>query len=121
MNNAELADKVHTSMHNQVSKRGYAAPVDVLMDIGALDKKEYENWRNGKVRFLEAVCTMNLGKLSTALHEMMSYASKAHLKPSHTAYMFWGKGKKHELRFSKSGRSEIEKQYSTHYVLDKSS
>ena len=40
--------------------RGYAAPVDVLMDIGVLSKQDYENWRFGKVPYLERVCKINL-------------------------------------------------------------
>lgn len=38
MNDGELIGKVHSSMYHQCQKRGYAAPVDVLMDIGVLPK-----------------------------------------------------------------------------------
>ena len=42
MNDKELVGKVHSSMY-QCQKRGYAAPVDVLMDIGYLSKQRYED------------------------------------------------------------------------------
>ena len=32
MNRAELMKKVNASMHQQLWRRGYATPVDVLMD-----------------------------------------------------------------------------------------
>ena len=36
MNNGELIGKVHSAMYHQCQARGYAAPVDVLIDIGVL-------------------------------------------------------------------------------------
>ena len=111
-------------MYQQCQHRGYAAPVDVLMDIGILPKQKYEDWRFGKVDYLERVCTANLNKLSSVLHQMRVYAKKADLKPSFCYYKRWGvkkkggQGKKPviPLRFSKSGDPEIEKWYATHFV-----
>ena len=124
MNNADLIKKVNASMYQQCQRRGYAAPVDVLMDIGILPKQKYEDWRFGKVDYLERVCTANLNKLSSVLHQMRVYAKKADLKPSFCYYKRWGvkkkggQGKKPviPLRFSKSGDQEIEKWYATHFV-----
>ncbi len=42
MNDDELISKVHSAMYHQCQERGYAAPVDVLMDIGVLSKQKYE-------------------------------------------------------------------------------
>lgn len=124
MNNADLIKKVNDSVYHQCQRRGYAAPVDVLMDIGILPKQKYEDWRFGKVDYLERVCTVNLNKLSSVLHQMRVYAKKADLKPSFCYYKRWGvkkkggQGKKPviPLRFSKSGDPEIEKWYATHFV-----
>ena len=41
MNDEELRARVRESMFRQCHMRGYAAPADVLMDIGALSKKKY--------------------------------------------------------------------------------
>jgi hypothetical protein len=38
MNNEELTKKVHSAMYQQCQERGFAAPVDVLMDLGVLQK-----------------------------------------------------------------------------------
>ena len=127
MNDHELAVKVHSSMYHQCRDRGYATTVDVLMDLGYLKKEHYENWRQGRVPYLERVCTVNLSKLSTIRHEMRVYARKANLKPSFCYYKQWavkkkgGQGKKPviPLRFSKYGKEDIEKQYSTHFVDSK--
>ena len=76
MNEKELIGKVHSSVYHQCQQRGYAAPVDVLMDIGVLPKQKYEDWRFGKVDYLERVCTVNLRKLFFIMHQMRVYAQK---------------------------------------------
>ena len=124
MNDKELIGRVHSSMYHQLKRKGYATPVDVLMDLGILSKTDYELWRNGKVLYLEKVCKINLKKLSTILHEMRVYAKKGNLKPSFCVYKRWAVKKKNrqgkkpviKLRFSKSGSEDIEKQYATHFV-----
>ena len=124
MNNQELISKVHSAMYAQCRKRGYAAPVDVLMDLGVLPKQKYEDWRFGRVDYLERVCTVNLHKLSFIMSQIRAYARKQGLKPSFCYYKQWGVKKKNgqghkpvvPLRFSKSGNAEIEKNYATHYV-----
>lgn len=116
--------KIHSSMYQQLKKRGYATPVDVLMDLEILSKKDYELWRNGKIPYLEKTCNINLKKLSMILHEMRVYAKKSDLNPSYTVYKQWAVKKRNEqgrkpvikLRFSKSGSDDIEKWYATHFV-----
>ena len=124
MKEAEWIGKICSTMELQCKKRGYAAPVDVLMDIGVLPKQKYENWRNGRIDYLERVCTVNLHKLSFIMSQIRAYARKQGLKPSFCYYKQWGVKKKNgqghkpvvPLRFSKSGNAEIEKNYATHYV-----
>ena len=70
MNDKKLIGKVHNAMYQQCQRRGYAAPVDVLMDIGVLPQKKYEEWRFGRVSYLESVGTVNLRKLSFIMHQV---------------------------------------------------
>ena len=127
MNDHELVAKVNSSMYCQCRDRGFATPVDVLMDIGVLQKDKYEDWRFGRISYLERVCTINLHKLSTVRHQMRVYAQKAGLKPSFCYYKQWGTKKKDgqgrkpviPLRFSKSGNPDVERWYATHFVDSK--
>ena len=127
MNNQELVAKVNSSMYRQCRDRGFATPVDVLMDIGVLQKDKYEDWRFGRISYLERVCTINLNKLSTVRHQMRVYAQKAGLKPSFCYYKQWGTKKKGgqgrkpviPLRFSKSSNPDVERWYATHFVDSK--
>ncbi len=118
----ELVGKIHSAVYHQCQNRGYAAPADVLVDIGVLPKQKYEDWRFGKAAYLEQVCTCNLKRLSFIMKQIRIYAEKSGLKPSFCYYKRWGVKKKHghkrtiQLRFSKSGNPEIERAYATHYV-----
>jgi len=116
MNNAEIKTRVHAAMYKLIKEKGVASPVEVLLELGILSKENYEDWRFGRVSYLERVCQINLGKLSTINHEIRVFARKNELKPSWTAYMKWGKGNKTRLRFSKSSGEQIERLYATHYV-----
>ena len=121
---SELIGKVHSAVYQQCRQRGYAAPVDVLMDLGVLSKQKYEEWRYGKVSYLEQACTCNLRKLSFIMSQIREYAEKSNLKSSFCYYKQWGTKKKSgqgrklviQLRFSKSGKEDIERAYATHFV-----
>lgn len=94
-------------MYQQLKERGYAAPVDMLMDLELLSKKDYELWRNGKIPYLEKSCNINLKKLSMILHEMRVYAKKSNLKPSYTVYKQVGGEEKKWARRNSCYKIEI--------------
>ena len=115
MRDDEIQKKVNVVMDSQIYHRGYVSPVDVLMDLGILEKKSYLDWRNGRVPYLEKVCHMNLSKLSKVMHAIRHHAYEHHLRNSYTVYKKYGKGNQ-KLRFSRYGRAEVEKNYATHYI-----
>lgn len=118
MNKAELKHKVYSVASRILKEKILISPVDVLMGVDVLSVKNYENWRFGRVPYLEKVCKTSLSKLSFMMKELRTYARQNHLKPSWTAYHQWGvKGRKIPLCFSKSGDSSIEKAYATHFIV----
>lgn len=116
MNNDALEKEVKRLVHANRYEKGYVCIVDVLLLLGYLTKENYENWRFGRVDYLERVCTVNLSKLTLINKAMVKNASELGLKSSWTAYNKYGKGVKRPLRFSKSGAKTIEERYATHYV-----
>lgn len=92
------------------------APVDVLVRMGLLTPAHLEDWRRGRVPYLERVITCNLTKLGRILRVLRIHAHDLHLVPSQTAYMRWDKGPKQRLRFSKNGELPIEEAYARHFV-----
>ena len=116
MNNLDLKNKVIVVGKELIEEKGYLSSIDVLLKLVYLSDKDYENWRFGKVEYLERVCSVNLKKLSTINKTIKVISHQWKLKSSWTAYNKYGKGKKIRLRFSKSGNKRIEEAYATHYV-----
>ena len=116
MNNIDLEKRIRKMISELSDKKGFISSVDILLGLDYLSQTDYMNWRNGKVEYLEKVCKINLGKLTTINRTIKQIASKMKLKPSWTAYNKYGKGTKISLRFSKTGDEKIEKAYSTHWI-----
>lgn len=92
------------------------APVDVLIGMGLLTREHLDDWRRGRLPYLERVINCNLARLSRLLRILRFHAHDLNLKPSWTAYMRWGKGPKQRLRFTKTGGLKLEESYATHFV-----
>lgn len=86
------------------------------MRLDYLSLKDYENWRFGRVDYLEKVCIVNLSKLTLIKRTMKEVAMELKLDKSWTAYNKYGKGVKRRLKFSKSGNKNIEDAYATHFI-----
>lgn len=92
------------------------APVDVLVGMGLLAPDHLEDWRRGRVHYLEQVINCNLTRLSRLLRILRFHAHDLKLVPSVTVYTRWGKGPKRPLRFTKSGDPKLEEAYASHFV-----
>ena len=112
----DIEKRVISSAENILYKQNYVSCINVLISMGWLKQVHFEDWRRGRVPYLEKVIEANLGKISYAMQCFRKWAIMKGLKPSSTAYLTWGKGAKRKLRFSKSGNHNIELAYSTHYV-----
>jgi hypothetical protein len=92
------------------------APVDVLVRMGLLTPEHLEDWRRGRVPYLERVINCNLTRLSRVLRILRFHAHALNLKPSWIPYRRWGKGPKQRLRFTRTGEPRLEEAYATHLV-----
>jgi hypothetical protein len=108
--------KVTAAVDRLLKESHVVAPVEVFMQMGNLTKEDYENWRLGRILYLERVIQGSLSKANRILHILRLHAQERGLYPSLTVYHKWGNGQKIRLRFSKSGNPAIEELYSTHYV-----
>lgn len=116
MNRQDLQKKIRHTVHQLIWEKGYASPLDLFLKMEKISPKLVEEWRFGRVPYLERVVRGNLSQFNFILAKLREVARELELKESYTVYMSWGKGQKRPLRFSKSGDSHIERLYSTHYV-----
>jgi hypothetical protein len=119
MNRQELRSKVRRVVDELVEDKGFISPLEVFLKLGTITPKLVEEWRFGRVPYLERVLHGNLSQFSFIMSTLREIARERNWKPSYTAYMRWGKGSKQLLRFSKSGDPNVEQCYATHFVLGK--
>ncbi|MHB1501108.1 MAG: DUF2293 domain-containing protein [Candidatus Dormibacteria bacterium] len=111
----KLEQSVVRAAQAALAERQFVTSVDVLIGLGWLPPPRLEEWRQGRVDYLERVTQANLGKLSRAMKFFRRWARDQGLVPSETAYVARARGRR-PLQFSKSGDPEIERAYRTHWV-----
>jgi hypothetical protein len=121
VNRQELEQAAISAADRCLKTKGYISMVDVLMELGMLSHEDHETWRHLQVPFLEQVVHGNLARINAVLRAVQTNSARGKMKASWTAYMSWGKGKRHPLRFSKSGDANLERAYATHYLQPRES
>jgi len=102
---------------DQILARGkVVAPVDVLIGMHLLAPERLEDWRRGRVPYLEKVINCNLTRLTRLLRILRFHAHDLKLVPSITVYTRWSKGPTQRLRFTKNANPELEEAYMRHFV-----
>ena len=102
---------------DDILRRGkVVTPVDVLVGMDLLTRKQLEDWRLGRTPYLERVINCNLVRLARVLRILRFHAHDLNLKPSLTVYVRSGSGPKQRLRFTKTGDPRLEEAYATHFV-----
>ena len=116
MNRQQLEAKVISICNQCIAQKQYVSAIDLLLGLGYLSPTILEDWRRGRIPYLEQRLQANLGKLSFAMQAFRQWALKNGLLPRETAYVQKATSHTIHLRFSKSGDDNIEKMYRTHYI-----
>ena len=109
------AEKVGAEIERELEERGYCTVPDVLIGIGVLESRKFDEWKKGNAFCLEDLCSADLSRLHAIVTAVKAYAEEAGLKPSVNRYAKDGRGSV-PLRFTKSGDPVRERLYSTHYL-----
>ena len=104
------------AVENLLREKGSVAPVELFIRMDLLSPESAEDWRRGRISYLERVIRCNLSKASRILSILRMHAHDSDLKPSLTVYKRWTKGSRPLLRFSKTGDRNIEEAYARHFV-----
>ena len=97
-------------------EKGFVAPVELFIRMDLLSTESAEDWRRGRISYLERVIRCNLSQASRILSILRMHAHDLDLKPSLTVYKRWTKGSRPLLWFSKTGDHNIEQAYARHFV-----
>jgi len=115
MANSRLEERVIRAAEATLAERSYVSAIDVLLRLGWLAPSHLDLWRQGRVECLEWMVQASLGKQSTAMRTLHTWATQRRLTPSETAYLARTRDRR-RLRFSVSGKPDIELAYRTHWV-----
>jgi len=114
-NGSKLEQRVVRAAEAALAERKFVTAIDVLVGVGWLEPRRVDEWRQGRVDYLERVVVASLGKISTAMQCFRRWAKARGLEPSETGYVARTRDRR-TLRFSKSGDPGIERAYRTHWV-----
>jgi alkanesulfonate monooxygenase SsuD/methylene tetrahydromethanopterin reductase-like flavin-dependent oxidoreductase (luciferase family) len=107
-----LRKRVVQAAEAALAHHGHVSPIDILVGAGCLTSRDVDEWRRGRVDYLERVVDANLRRISLMMKQFRQWARARGLNPSETQY----RHKSLRLRFNKYGDPEIERAYRTHYV-----
>lgn len=91
------------------------SPVEVLTAIGWLPPSLVDDWRRGRVDYLEAVLSVHPDRLATALERLRRWAQGKGLTPSEVAYVAATRDRR-PLRFTADGDQASERAWRTHWT-----
>ena len=97
-------------------ERGFVAPIELFIRMELLSPESVEDWRRGRIPYLERVIQCNLSKASRILRILRMHAHDLDLKPMLTVYKRWTKRPHTLLQFSKTGDRAVEDAYARHFL-----
>ena len=114
--NDKYYPKVVKAMNDELIHSNFVSSIDVIQRMDVLKKEHVEDWRKGRVTYLEKVIHCNLSKANRILRLMQFHAHDLNMKPSITIYKRKTGSQKIVLRFSKSEEPRLEDSYSRHFI-----
>jgi hypothetical protein len=76
-----LDQRVAATAEAVLAERGHVTAIDVLVALGWLTPRRVDEWRQGRVDYLERVVQANLSKVSAAMKAFRAWARGRGLKP----------------------------------------
>jgi hypothetical protein len=116
MNNIELVKKVKTILDGLLKEKKIVCAIGLFLGLGYLSPTILNDWRRGRILYLEKGLQVNLSKLTLVMKEYRRWALEQGLLARETAYVQHATRNTIHLRFSKSGQANIETNYRTHYI-----
>lgn len=111
-----LYRRVVNAVRHLTESKQEITPINVLVTLGMLTPARLEEWRQGRIPFLEAALTANLSKTNRVLRILRLHSHDANLKTVELPYSRSGGGPKRLLVFSKSRDPNIERAYARLYL-----
>ena len=80
-NRKGIEQRVVRAAEAALAQRKFVTAIDVLVGVGWLEPRRVDEWRQGRVPYLEAAVIASLGKVSTAMKLLRLWAHARGLQP----------------------------------------
>ncbi|CCE01719.1 hypothetical protein [Bradyrhizobium sp. STM 3809] len=110
-----LSDRVSRAAEAVLAREHSVSVVDVFCGLGWLDASLLQQWRRRQVGALEEVMRASPPSIGEAIALLRRWAEAKGLTPSETDYVAQTP-RREVLRFSRSGKPDVETAYRTHFV-----
>ena len=78
--------KIVKAVDNELKSQNFVAPIRLFISMGLLAAQDIDNWRKGRIPYLEKAVKCNLAKAGRILRILRFHAHDLKLKPSVTVY-----------------------------------
>jgi len=112
---SRLERRVVAAAEATLTRSKSVSPLDVLAQIGWLPESLVDDWRRGRVDYLERVVSVQPDKLATALGHLRRWAVREGLEPNEVAYVAATRDRR-PLRFTADGDQAAERAWRTHWT-----
>jgi hypothetical protein len=111
----DLRLRVVRAAEAALSRQQYVSAIDVLCGMGLLAATHVDDWRKGRIDFLERVMRGSFWKITSSLSIFRDWAHEKGLHPSETEYVRTTRAGTTRLQFTQAADPDAEKTYRTHY------
>jgi hypothetical protein len=112
---SKLESRVVAAAEAALARSRSVAPVDVLTGLGWLHGRKIDEWRQGRLAYLEQALTARPERLAGVLVALRRWAESRGLRPTEMPYVSATRDRV-ELRFSRTGEEPTERAYRTHWI-----
>jgi hypothetical protein len=112
---SRLERRVVAAVEATLAREQSVSPLDVLTQIGWLPLGLVDDWRRGRVDYLERVAAVQPDRLAAALGHLRRWAAREGLKPNEVAYVAATRDRR-PLRFTADGDRATERPWRTNWT-----
>jgi hypothetical protein len=112
---SRLERRVVAAAEATLAREQSVSPLDVLTQIGWLPLGLVDDWRRGRVDYLERVAAVQPDRLTAALGHLRRWAAREGLKPNEVAYVAATRDPR-PLRFTADGDRATERPWRTNWT-----
>ena len=110
-----IRERAITAAEGALEQQHFVGPIDVLVRMRLLEMVHVEEWKKGRIDFLESTIQANPKKISKALSVFEEWALEKGLVPKETQALRTARGGNVALQFTQNGDPEAERFFRTQY------